>query len=532
MDTLRSGEASAVTASTPKSLLSSASWSLLSTVWFTAVGFLLTPFLTASLGADYYGLFLLVTSISGLLTVMDLGLGQATLRYVAYYYGRNDLAGINRAMGSTSAVYLVTGSLAWAMLFFGAPWLASWLALAPADVALGISLLRLTAFNLGLMLVSGAFGAIPPALQRYDINSLVTVAQSALQVVGTVVILRSGGGVYELVLWAVISTLVRQIANVVIAKCLIPRLRLMPLPSRAGLREVFGYGVFATATQMLGIVWKEADRLLVGGLLNTASVAYLSVPKSLVFRGTDAVASLGAALFPRFSVTQDLEEARRLFLTATWSLLLATSALYVPVTLLFPAFLRLWMGPEFAQESARIGQIIAFSCIIRGAYVPYQNLFQGIGKPQYLTAFYLASGLSSLAFNVALIPSWGLAGAGYAYVFTLIWGVVALAFSWRRVLQGQSLRPLLRAVAVPSALALSSLMLCNRLYTIPADLGWLGLLAAGGAMMVATTGLMIGVDLIWGAGSSYAGVLLRAVSGSVVAAPMIRVLMSRWENRS
>jgi O-antigen/teichoic acid export membrane protein len=104
MNLTESIDSTTISASKPKSLFNSATWSLLSTIWFTGVGFLLTPFLIGRLGADSYGLFLLVTSVSGFLGVMDLGLGQATVRYVAYYCGREDLAGINRCVGATSAV--------------------------------------------------------------------------------------------------------------------------------------------------------------------------------------------------------------------------------------------------------------------------------------------------------------------------------------------------------------------------------------------------------------------------------------------
>lgn len=504
--------------SRPRSLLHNAGWSLVSTGWFTVVGFVLTPFLASRLGASLYGLYVLIMSISGFLGVMDLGLGQATLRYVALYYGRGDLIGVNRSVGATSAVNVLSGTLAWTVLFFGAPAIANGLALAPQDVALGVRLLRLTAFNLGFMLGTGAYGAIPQALQRYDISSVMTVVQSIFQVAGTVALLYTGRGVYELVFLTVITTVVRQIANVVVAKRLIPHLRLLPMPSWAGLKEVFSYGIFATATQVLGIVWREADKLLLGGLIGTASVAYLSVPKSLVFRGTDAVASAAAALFPRFSATNDLGGARRLFLTTTWSLLLATAVIYVPMTVLFPTFLLLWIGPEFARESAWIGQVIAFSCIVRGAYVPYQMLFQGYGKPQYLTLSYFASGLTSLALNLLLIPTFGLAGAGYTYVGTLVIGVISMIVAWRRVLLGESLLPLLRAVVLPAILAFANLLLWSTVIPVPADLGWVGLVGLGILMVAATAGSLLAADLVLGARTSYAKRLW--VSGCCAAAPL------------
>jgi O-antigen/teichoic acid export membrane protein len=252
-----------ISSSKPRSLFGNASWSAMATVWSTLISFFFTPFLISQLGIDHYGLYALVLSISGMLGIMDLGLGEATLRYVSYYYGHGDIEGINRSVGATLSVYVVMGVLGWAVLFFCAPLVASLLALPASDFGLATGLMRLTAINFGLAIISGVFGAVPKALQRYDLDTGIEVAQGIIQIGGTIVILLSGRGIYEVVLWSLIVTVLRQIANVVVAKRLLPALRLLPLPSRNGLNEVLSYGVFATITQTLGIVAVQIVRLSV-----------------------------------------------------------------------------------------------------------------------------------------------------------------------------------------------------------------------------------------------------------------------------
>jgi O-antigen/teichoic acid export membrane protein len=297
------------------------------------------------------------------------------------------------------------------------------------------------------------------------------------------------------------------------------------------LREVFSYGVFATVTQMLGTVWREADRLLLGTLVSTSAVAYLTVPKNLAFRGMGALTNAGGVLFPRFSGTDDPQVQRRLFLDATWSLLVATILLFVPLAVLMPDLLRLWIDAEFARESAGIGQVIAASCIVRGAFVPYHQLFKGIGKPQYLTVFYLGSGLTNLALNVALIPALGLAGAGYAYAVTVVWGLTATAFAWRRVLGSRSWGPLLRAVVLPVSLGLAALLLSLVLRPLAGGVGWPGLLVLGAAVLAGTAIPVIGVEWILGGRGSHAGALLSAAGRLVGFLPWPRVVSSSTGER-
>lgn len=496
------------TKSKPKSLTSNASWSTILTVWQAVITFVLTPLFVAKLGTSHYGLFVLLMTVSGFMGIMNLGLGDATLRYVAYYYGKNDLVGVNRVVGATFSVYVFAGVLAWALLFFGAKTITGWLSIAPDEFALTVTLLRLTSISVGLGLIFSAYSSICQALQRYDINARVQIAISLFNVIGTVVILINWPGIYELVVWSVITAVFTQALNVAVARKLIPRIRLWPSPGRQGLKEVFGYGIFSFITHILGLVWGQADRLILGSLVSPAAVAYLSVPQQLSMRGSMAVGSAGGALFPRFSVIVEKVERSRLFLDATWIFLCATIILFVPLAALFPDFLRLWINPEFSEKSAWIAQVVAFSCIVRGAFVPYDALFRGVGKPQFLTAVFFATGITSLVTNLFLIPRFGLSGAGYAYLATTLWGVVAIGFAWKRVLGETSLRPLLRVVVVPIALGYVILLIMVLLRLGWFELGWIGLISFGVLGSVFTATVLFSVEAILGGNSSRITILL------------------------
>jgi len=504
-----------ITSSRPISLIRNGAWNIFFTLWSAAVTFFLTPFLIASIGTDHYGLFVLLMSVSGLMGIMDLGLGQATLRYVAHYYGRNDLDGVNRVVGATFFVYIFSGVTGWSILFFGAPFIVSILSVPQGEVELSVKLLHLTAFNFGISFISGAFSSIPQALRRFDISTKMSVVQNIFQVCGTVGILVAGYGIYELVVWSVVTSIFNQAISIVVVKRLIPRIRLRPTPTREGLREIFGYGIYSLATNIMGMIWGQADRLLLGILVNPASVGYLTVPQQISFRGSGIVASAGGALFPKFSSMEDRGSIRQLYLVSTWIMLCATVALFVPFTILIPDFLRLWINPEFAAKSSFIGQLIACSCIVRGAFVPYDALFRGMGKPQYLTIQFLGSGITSLVLNIILIPRLGLAGAGYCYLATLIWGFVAIVFAWKRVLEMPSLIPLMRSVIVPIGLGFVLLLAGNALRsTLPApDWTMFGLLSV--SFVVMTAAVLIGAEWFFGGRNSHAVIFFGIISSAL-----------------
>ena len=71
-----------------------------------------TPFLTRELGQQEYGLYSLVISIVGYMTILDFGFGNAVTRYTVKYNSDNDVESLYKLWGTFSVLYIVLGVLA------------------------------------------------------------------------------------------------------------------------------------------------------------------------------------------------------------------------------------------------------------------------------------------------------------------------------------------------------------------------------------------------------------------------------------
>src|SRR5256714_12608717 len=87
------------------------------TVVTVIAAYLLTPFTLHTLGDAGYGTWTLITSISGYLALLVLGVPMASVRYFAEHVATGDRRELNRAIGSCTALYLMLGGMA---LFIGA----------------------------------------------------------------------------------------------------------------------------------------------------------------------------------------------------------------------------------------------------------------------------------------------------------------------------------------------------------------------------------------------------------------------------
>lgn len=76
------------------------------------VKFIYTPFLLHALGQNEYGLYSLVMSIVGYLSILDLGFGSTVTRYTVKYKEAGDKDGLYRLYSTLSLFYIIIGLIA------------------------------------------------------------------------------------------------------------------------------------------------------------------------------------------------------------------------------------------------------------------------------------------------------------------------------------------------------------------------------------------------------------------------------------
>ncbi len=474
-----------------RSLLSSAAWNILALLTLGVVGFVTVPIVVREIGESDYGLFLLVGMIGGFAALLDLGLGEATLKFVAQYHARRDLVGVNRVLGATLTIYLIAGVAGGAVIVACASWIARLFKLEPQQLESAARLVALSGLAFVLSLVATAMRTIPEAVQRFDVSSKLRIVMAVVQGVAMIAAVKLGYGVTGLVVWMVAYTVLNLLVAFVVAVKLIPGVHPWPAPSRAGIREVFGYGMFSFSNQMIATVSTYVDRLILAAYFGPADVTVLSVPQNLLARGAGVYSAGGAALFPRFSSMKEGPAMRGLFVNSTWSLLCFSLVLFVPTTIVMPEFLRLWMGEAFARQSAAVAQIIAASMAVQGAFVPYFSLLKGTGRVHWLTVIYLlTTGLGVVA-AVALVPMFGVMGAGYR-LWVMVWaGFAVILIVCRKVFPEASLRSVVTTyLTIPLLAGLGCGVGFWWVWTALGLKGWVWIIAAW-VVMASTLSLLL-----------------------------------------
>jgi O-antigen/teichoic acid export membrane protein len=225
------------------------------------------------------------------------------------------------------------------------------------------------------------------------------------------------------------------------------------------------------------------------------------------------VASGSETLLPRFSANRDTQVAQALFLNGTWAALAISIVLFIPLVVLMPDFLRLWISSEFSRESAAIGQLVALSYITQGAFTPPATFFRGAGKPWFVTVVIAFAGIVTLLFSVLLIPTHGVMGVGYAYLLGSIAHFLGVVVGWFYMFGSSSVVPLIRSVGLPMVMGGIAFAAEIAIKRWAGELSWVGLFTLGGLFAGLTGLLVIGADWVLG-GESPSKVLLERIGKS------------------
>src|SRR5260370_20655 len=132
-----------------------------------------------------------------------------------------------------------------------------------------------------------------------------------------------------------------------------------------------------------GRIMLYMERFVMGVLLSARAVAYYATPFEVVTKLLVISGAISAVMFPAFSLSgvQDAKRSSILYrrtMGYTFSVLL-------PITLLLmleaKGGLIIWLGPDFAANSARVSQFLLIGTFALGMEALPFVLIQGLGRP-------------------------------------------------------------------------------------------------------------------------------------------------------
>lgn len=400
-----------------------AGWGLIEYTALVITLLVLTPLLIKYLGTEAFGLLVIVNTVLGLNGVFSLGIGPATLRYVAKYREEEDEQKVCQTIQTSAMVSVALGAVfGLGLLCLGiAAWTRpEWFSESNREL---LSILGVVGFFLPVILTNNVTNHALRGFERFDIavtvragvRIVVSAAQIALVLLGydlfTLVVaqlfLQAGGTLYT---WFVLNW------RLTTSRSWFPHFH------RSAFDDFVHFGAYTWISSIVGTIRQSGELFIVAGILGPIALTYYTIPVRVLSQVHTLLARVFAYQFPyisKLSASDDTAEIERAYKAGTRALCVFSSLAITPLAVCCGPLLNAWLGSEVATEVFPIAQILSIRYAVFPLSILNYNFLLATGRAKLMTIVMAINTLLALPLVAVLSYYMGVRGAAYAQWFVL-----------------------------------------------------------------------------------------------------------------
>jgi O-antigen/teichoic acid export membrane protein len=455
------------------------------------VAILVIPVLIRSLGNERFGFLTLAWSAVGYLAIFDLGVGRALTRMVAEKLGKNASGEIALAVYCGVIITAAIGTTIGIGVALASDFIVDyWLRANPAFAPELIYAIRILAVSIPLLIAGSSFRGVLEAHQRFDLINLIRIPVGVLNYVGPLLAALYKPDLQLVMLSVLFTRFLAFFAYAYVCTRLVPTLSFRSTLSAPIVIDLLRFGGWITLINLVNPLLVILDRFVLAAAVPLVEVAYYTVPAEIVSKLWILPSAVLMVLFPAFSTltASHLARIQELFSSASKYLVLAVFPVCMVLVGGSREILSMWLGASFAEESARLLQIIMVGFLFNAlAYVPFA-LLQAFGRPHILVAILLVECVVYPPILWLLGKEYGLFGIAIASAGRFVLETIAFysAAKFQAKLSNQSTLRFALTVLVTGAMVIGVILLERQLQllmsltlvAIYAYLGWRHMLTA------------------------------------------------------
>lgn len=332
---------------------------------------LFTPYLIRCLGQSEYGIYGLVASVTAYLYLLDLGVGNAIVRYMAKYRFDGDRNSERNLMATTMVFYGIIAVIVIAVgvaLNFFLPQIFG-TGLSEQELALAGEMLQITVITAAVSLFFSPVTKTLIAYEKFVLSKCIEIIKIAIRVGLCCAALALGGkGV------AIVSINLIVTAGVGIFSMLYTFVKLKITPRIKGInfrfiKEIWGYTFFIMLQMIATQINSMVDHILIGAFV-AASTTYLAVYTAAT-QITQYFQSFGTAvngvLMPGVvKMVENKASAQALqneMTKVSRLIFMFLGIVYVGFALFGKSFMSLWAGEDY-RDGYYVALIIMFPMLL------------------------------------------------------------------------------------------------------------------------------------------------------------------------
>lgn len=392
-------------------------------VWSVVVSFVMSPLIIRSIGDVHYGIWEQLSGLIGYLSLLDLGISPAVVRFVAVARAEQSVTRLRQVVSTAFFFLLCAGLCAAAVVALLTLAPGALFNIPPSEATPLALVIPLTAVNLFLSISGASLIGYLYGLQRHLLVNILRLLTSAAGNVAAYLALTHNPG--RGLVWLALTTAVSQCILYSVLYAYVVRTSYTVLStrfcSRTILRELWRFGVKNLLLMLASRIRKQSMPILIAHVAGVDRVIFYAVPNRLVESAGGLGAALGFPLTPHFSAYHghgDAEGLRASWYTLSRVLQFVLLGIAVLVIALGPTFVARWIGAAYAREGL-VPIVFLSTTLIFEALAPNSTALlvsQGRHGPAAKVAMCCA--LINIVLAVPLTMAAGVSGAALALFVT------------------------------------------------------------------------------------------------------------------
>ena len=234
----------------------------------------LTPFIIRSLGQAEYGVFKLVCVINTYLLLLDLGVGNSIIRFIAKYRVEKNKEKERQFLGVATIFYLVVAIIALCVgiiMAFNFPSLFA-KGLSPEEARLGQKLLIIAIVESSVVLGTAAYNNILIAYEKYEISRGASIIQIIARIILTFIVLLLGLGSIGILSVNLLMTFICRSFYVFYVRKIIQLKPKFKGINFSFLKEIITYSSLILLQMIATQINASVDQILIGSLVESSAI--------------------------------------------------------------------------------------------------------------------------------------------------------------------------------------------------------------------------------------------------------------------
>lgn len=391
------------------------------------VGLLYTPYMLRMLGQSEYGLYSLAASIIAYLTVLDLGFGNAIVRYTAKFRAEGKQREQEEMFGMFFILYIGIGIIAMiagSVLSLNVENMFS-RAMTESEVHRTRIMLWLMTFNLAFTFPMSIWGSIMSAYERFVFQRIVSIIRSVLNPVVMILLLVVGYKAIAMVVVTTIFNVATLLVNWWYCKYkLTIKVRFAKF-KWAFLKEVSIYSFWIFLNAIMDRIYWSTGQFVLGIYKGSVAIAVYAVAIQLESMYMMFSTAISSVFLPKVTsmVTKGSsdEEISDLFIRTGRIQYIVMAYILSAFVVFGKQFIILWAGDDYADA-----YYLTLMFFVPLTVPLIQNLgiliLQARNQMKFRSMLYIVIALCSLGLSIYLAQIYGGYGCAFATGMALLIG--------------------------------------------------------------------------------------------------------------